>query len=109
MGMCGESIERGYPKSFLVLDIDAEDTADYDLFRNDMPQALGFVRRCLGEGRRILVHCFKGMNRSPAVCVAWLLEGQHVPLGEAVRRVASSRGVVLQNEAFLQGLAAMAR
>eukprot|EP00746_Dinoflagellata_sp_MGD_P056123 gnl/MRDRNA2_/MRDRNA2_24357_c0_seq1.p1 gnl/MRDRNA2_/MRDRNA2_24357_c0~~gnl/MRDRNA2_/MRDRNA2_24357_c0_seq1.p1 ORF type:complete len:256 (-),score=48.35 gnl/MRDRNA2_/MRDRNA2_24357_c0_seq1:200-943(-) len=106
---CGPSSRRGYPKHFETLDIDAQDAEDYDIFSYDVPRALEFLQRCLGDGRRVLVHCYAGMNRSATVCAVWLLQQQRWPLGDIVRHLACKRGLVLQNITFLKGLVLMAR
>ena len=70
---------------FDALDIDAEDSEDYDLFMEDVPRALAFLDKHLEDGRHVLVHCYAGMNRSAAVCAALLLLRDRRPLAEAVR------------------------
>ena len=51
---------RPYPAHFNILHLDALDSVDYDIFNSDMPLALEFIRLCLSEGRRVLVHCAAG-------------------------------------------------
>lgn len=106
---CGPSSIRAFPEHFEVLDIDAEDADDYDIFSADVPTALAFLERCLNDGRRVLVHCFAGMNRSATVCAAWLLRQQKGSLSDIVMHLACTRGLVLQNTNFLEGLVSMAR
>lgn len=101
--------ERQYSHEVEVLNIDAKDSEQYDLFMNDVPQALEFIARCKSQGRRVLVYCSEGANRGSAVCAAWLLSYERVPLGDTIRRLARCRGVVLQNDRFMRGLVSMAR
>lgn len=108
-GGCGPSSGRGYPQSWETCDIDAEDAIDYDLFAQDMPRAIDFIDRCMLQGRRVLVHCHMGMNRSAAVCAVWMLRRQHRPLGDIVRHLATMRGLVFTNTQFLVGAVRVAR
>eukprot|EP00928_Gymnodinium_smaydae_P093156 TRINITY_DN77181_c0_g1_i1.p1 TRINITY_DN77181_c0_g1~~TRINITY_DN77181_c0_g1_i1.p1 ORF type:complete len:201 (+),score=31.87 TRINITY_DN77181_c0_g1_i1:87-689(+) len=98
-----------YPSEFEVLDIDAEDQIEYDLFSSDMPRALAFISKHVSEGHRVLVHCYAGMNRSATVCAAWLLHHDRRLLVDVVRHLAHKRGLVLQNESFIMGLVELAR
>merc|ERR1712070_1313009 len=65
---CGPSTRRHYPEHFETLDLDAKDADEYDIFECDVPQALKFIERCHADGRKVLVHCYAGMNRSATVC-----------------------------------------
>eukprot|EP00929_Paragymnodinium_shiwhaense_P115161 TRINITY_DN83854_c0_g1_i1.p1 TRINITY_DN83854_c0_g1~~TRINITY_DN83854_c0_g1_i1.p1 ORF type:complete len:102 (+),score=9.81 TRINITY_DN83854_c0_g1_i1:32-307(+) len=83
--------------------------AEYDIFSEDLPTALEFLAKARAEDRKVLVHCFAGMNRSATVCAAWMLQESTRPLREIVKQLASRRGVVLQNPTFVSGLVSMAR
>jgi len=106
---CGASSSRGLPRHFSTKDIEAQDSLDYDLFDQDVANAFAFIERGLGEGRATLVHCFAGRNRSATICAAWMVQRTRMPLVEAVKLLAEKRGLVLQNQTFLEGLVAMAR
>lgn len=106
---CGPSALRGYPSLFAVLDLDAEDSMSYDMFANDVPEALEFLEWCSSKGRNVLVHCFAGMNRSATVCTAWIVRTQKCPLDAAVKHLAMQRGYVLGNTRFICGLVDMTR
>eukprot|EP00929_Paragymnodinium_shiwhaense_P118352 TRINITY_DN90283_c0_g1_i1.p1 TRINITY_DN90283_c0_g1~~TRINITY_DN90283_c0_g1_i1.p1 ORF type:complete len:190 (-),score=37.04 TRINITY_DN90283_c0_g1_i1:521-1090(-) len=107
--MCGPSSSRGFPDAYRTLDIDAEDSDGYDLFSEDVPEALNFIDEALAENRKVFVHCFAGMNRSATICAAWMMRTEKRPLLEVVRHLARQRGLVLQNMTFVNGLAEMAR
>ncbi len=49
-------------------------------------------------GRRVLVHCFSGMNRSPAVVAGYLMKTQRISVDEAVEKVERKRGAVIEPE-----------
>jgi len=108
-GECGPMLHRGYPDSFETLAIDALDMGGYDIFKKDVPEALEFLEWCSSRGRRVLVHCYAGMNRSATVCAAWKLRSQGYPLDSAVRHMAMQRGFILGNPTFVCGLVDMAR
>lgn len=102
--MCGPSAMRSYPREFSTLDIDADDADEYDLFSEDVPTALAFLDRCRASGRRVLVHCFAGMNRSASVCAAWMISRCRMPLRRTVLQLSWNRGTVLQNLGFVLSL-----
>jgi hypothetical protein len=50
------------------------------------------LRKWLGEGRRVLVHCSAGMSRSPSIVMAWLMSSEGLSLRAAHDRVRAARG-----------------
>ena len=57
------------------------------------------------------MHCAAGINRSPAICVAYMMQRLRVPLLEATHRVWHARpgARVLRNEKFCRELVTLAR
>lgn len=57
------------------------------------------------------MHCAAGINRSPAICVAYMMQRLRIPLLESVQRTWEARPVarVLRNEKFCRELVALAR
>lgn len=52
---------------------------------------LADVRRCLGAGRRVYLHCNAGFNRAPTVAIAYLRVHGGMTLAEAWRAVRDRR------------------
>jgi hypothetical protein len=63
-----------------------------------------FLARCRNEGKRVLVHCVQGVNRSSAALVAFLCEGVGMQLADAVTLTSKQRGLILSNDDFLAQL-----
>lgn len=81
----------------------AEDAADYPI-KVHFEESGEFLRQCRFEGRKVLVHCIMGINRSAAVLVAFLCRDLGMDLEEAVEIVSKHRGHVLSNRTFLAQL-----
>ena len=88
--------------------IDARDDKTYDLVAHAVPKALEFVQLFYDRGDPVLVHCYGGINRAPAISVALMLLLQKLPLCDAVRLVVSCRGKVLTNRRFRAQLVQLA-
>lgn len=63
-----------------------------------------FLAQCQREGRKVLVHCIQGINRSSAALVAFLCHGVGMQLLDAIALTSSRRGLVLSNDDFLAQL-----
>jgi hypothetical protein len=66
-------------------------------------QGAAFVRRRLGEERKVLVACALGISRSPSFVVAYLVE-EGMDLREALRTVVAGRRVALPHPELLQSI-----
>ena len=67
------------------------------------------VRTALAEHRCVLVACWGGRNRAPAVAIGLLMIFDGLRLTEAVSDVVRCRGRVLSNMTFRRQLATLAR
>lgn len=81
----------------------AEDRDGYGIDRH-FEEVVAFLRKCKAEGRKVLVHCVMGINRSTASLVAYLCEDFGMGLEEAVDLVSKRHGHVLSNETFIHQL-----
>lgn len=81
--------------------IEAYDEPGYRLldehYAASVRPALDAARKASG---RCLVHCAMGVNRSAALCAAYLVEAEGMDLLEAVRLLKAKRGCVLGNRSF---------
>lgn len=84
---------------------------DYEVF--DIGRYFCQTNEFLDEVRRLgglaLVHCNLGINRSGAVCTAYLMHSQHFPLLRVTHLLKSKRSLVLCNRGFRRQLVEYAR
>lgn len=81
----------------------AKDEVGYDM-RGHCQEILDFLTECRRDGRKVLVHCIMGINRSVWAAVAFLAGAMGMSLKDAVKLAAEKRGCVLSNAAFLDQL-----
>jgi protein-tyrosine phosphatase len=95
--------------SFFYLSIAAEDHPRYKL-GEDFEVCVEFLDKveaaCMGMKSRpsVLIHCIQGLNRSAAICVAFLMKRRNLSVLEAVELLASKRPDLLTNRGFLRQL-----
>ena len=85
------------------LEFEALDNDGYPILRHCRDTRL-FIDRAMRMGGRVLIHCEMGVNRSAALCIAYLMEHQDLTLIQAIREVKISRPVILLNESFRRQL-----
>ena len=86
----------------------AEDQSDYLILKH-LPEALDFLESCKRNKGRALVHCNLGINRSGAICAAYLMLDQQMPLLKVCELLKKKRSVVLSNKGFRRQLVKFAR
>ena len=89
-----ENVER------LVVNLDDDVFSDLD---RDFWEAADYVKESIDKGVAVLIHCRKGISRSPALCVAALMK-RGMTFEEALMLVKSKRPQVAINPGFLQQL-----
>ncbi|CAL1167890.1 unnamed protein product [Cladocopium goreaui] len=91
-----------------MLALDAEDSPKYPI-SGHFAESNEFLFRCRKEGRKVLVHCVAGQNRSATLCCAFLMHRDvlDLPLRQAVALLVTRRPGVLQNRGFLKQLMAL--
>eukprot|EP00438_Fugacium_kawagutii_P003035 Skav229438 [mRNA] locus=scaffold397:112418:117094:- [translate_table: standard] len=98
-----------YPKRWHVLTVDAEDDEFYPLLEAHLEAVVEFVDQQRAEKRPLLLHCFAGMNRSAALCAAYLMVKERMGLFRVVKLLSERRGWILSNEGFMHQLVRLAR
>jgi len=108
-GFYAERSRSASPLSYLELGAADSDIAN--CIAPHLAQASAFIDSALRAGGGVLVHCVAGINRSPAICVAYMVQRLRVPLLEATHRVWRARPAtrVLRNEKFCRELVTLAR
>ena len=81
-------------------EVDSEDRLFFDLVGLSWQACEEFLQECKHSGRKVLVHCYAGHNRSACMCVCWLLVHQGMTLLEALDWVQSRRGTIVSNHGF---------
>ncbi len=100
-----------YPRCARIeayLAIPAEDRIEYDIMQHFV-EAFAFIDKAKRRGTNVLVHCNLGINRSGAVCAAYLMANQHMYLLEVIKLLKARRSVVLWNKGFRLQLIKFAR
>jgi protein-tyrosine phosphatase len=67
-------------------------------------ETMEFLDQCRVEGRRVLVHCVAGINRSSTALIAFLCASLQMDLEDAVELTSRQRGSILSNSSFLEQL-----
>lgn len=83
----------------------AEDVPTYDI-RNDMVEAVKFIREGVAAGEKVLVHCHAGISRSVTVVLAYLMICRDCNLDTALAIVTSARPIARPNLGFMAHLRA---
>ena len=78
------SIPLYFPESFNYKQVSVGDRPDQDLFKH-FPPCCKFIGRALKAGEGVLVHCFAGIERSPLICMAWLIKKYKMGVNESLR------------------------
>lgn len=79
---------------------DSEDRLFVDIIATSWPSAERFLQRCRDEGRKVLVNCQAGHNRSACIMICWLMARENFSLLGALEHVQRLRGTVLSNHGF---------
>ena len=95
-----------YPKEIGIkefLMIPAEDHDCYNIVQHFF-EANAFINKAKRIGGKALVHCNLGVNRCGALCAAYLLIEERLPLLEVIAFLKKKRAVVLCNKGFRRQL-----
>ena len=91
-----------YPSSSGIVgfaEFPGEDRDGYDILANfDMSSK--FINCAREAGGTVFVHCAVGVNRSATICIAYLMEVEHLHLLEVMELMKKQRGTVPSNRYF---------
>ena len=90
------------------LGFEAHDNEVYPIFTH-YPAARNFIDQAKLSGGKVLVHCELGINRSGALCTAYLMVEEKLTLLPALRQIKLQRRAFLCNEGFQKQLIQFAR
>ncbi|EGR28016.1 hypothetical protein IMG5_184860 [Ichthyophthirius multifiliis] len=77
----------------------ASDCSTYDI-KKDFYESYEFINENL-EKTNVLVHCFKGVSRSPTICIAYLMKKENIRCSEAYQEIKKHRKEVNPNGGFM--------
>ena len=80
-----------------------KDNEDADL-TTILPDALLFINKALNKNKKILVHCKGGINRSPAIIIAYLVIEKLFTVEEAYVYVKNKKPSIRRKEHFMQDI-----
>lgn len=86
------------------LEIDTLDNETFPILRGSYDKAKQFIDTAKKNGGRVLVHCELGMNRSIAICLAYMVDGAGMKLMETVESILDDRPNILTNQGFRRQL-----
>ena len=90
-------------------EIEARDNDGYPLLRLHFTKCRKFIDQAKREGGRVLVHCQMGINRSGAICAAYMMLDQEMTLTQTLRLIKMERSTLICNEGFQRQLIEFAR
>lgn len=102
-----KSDENLYPSDSSIkhyMQFHADDAADYDILAKHFAEARRFIDNAKREGGRCLVHCAMGINRSGAICAAYIMVDRHWDLLSVMELLKKKRGRILANRGFQREL-----
>ena len=93
-------VKNCFPESFAYFNFELSDNSGFQLTQaiNDI---LRVVESELREGKRILIHCYKGISRAPAIGIAYLIRHKSMAFEAAFDHVKKTVGKADPNTGFL--------
>jgi atypical dual specificity phosphatase len=103
-GTGAEALSRSLSPTVIRTFLVKLDDSAFDKFESDFWEAVPFVKHSLDAGGVVLIHCRKGISRSPALCIAYLMEEKGYSFEDALHLVKSRRPTVCLNPGFVEEL-----
>ena len=94
---------RLFPEDFCYLDVDVGDTRTGVLLPY-FDRCNLFINRALSQRGVVLCHCWRGVSRSAAICIAYLMAKNKISYEVASGLVESKRNCIRCNSAFVKQL-----
>ncbi|OQS05380.1 hypothetical protein THRCLA_02481 [Thraustotheca clavata] len=89
-----------FPHLFSYYRLPLRDHATQDIHRH-FYTIFQFIDKAREENGKVFVHCVKGISRSPAMAIAYLMARERLSLYPALERVRASRPVIDPNAGFI--------
>jgi len=91
-------------QGFEYLKIDVPDTVE-GVLQPYFEECNAFMKKALGEGSAVLVHCHRGMSRSSTMVIAYMMAEMGMSLEDAHVLVKACRQCMRPNDAFIDQMA----
>lgn len=101
----GRGVPDAFPDGFEYYTVKMSDSVFEDL-NDDFWHAVDFVSDAIAGGGCVLVHCRRGISRSAALCVAYLMESRKLTFDAALAYLQKQRPAVNINQGFVEQLKA---
>jgi len=98
-----------YPEDWDYLEVHVQDMVGVKILQKHFARIYKFMQCCHRQNKPIFVHCRMGVNRSVAVCVAFLMCLLKWPLPHALHHVMCRRPMSLNNVTFQEELIKLAK
>ena len=110
---CGDSSGSETPEGWrrhpiTYLKLHWTDHADESISQ-EFPAAFKFIEAARQQGRKVLVHCRRGISRSATLVIAYLMQYVSYGLDDAFSHVRSKRAIINPNLGFVLSLETFAR
>ncbi|GAX25991.1 hypothetical protein FisN_4Hu524 [Fistulifera solaris] len=76
------------------------DDEHYDMLGLHREECRSFLQEAKESGKKILLHCLGGHNRSALIVAAAMIVLERTPVLDVVRHIKSKRGIILTNLSF---------
>lgn len=90
-----------FPTMFQYFSVHLDDSV-FEVLNDEFWSAVEFLNKTISSGGRVLVHCRKGISRSAALCLAYLIEYKKMVYSDALEMIKSARPIVDINNGFSQ-------
>ena len=100
LNCAGVSCDDYFPQHFQYRTLMLRDTGREDITPY-LFSALEFIHGALLSGGKIFIHCVKGISRSPAVAIAYMVWSTNVTLEQACKRMKQVRPISDPNAGFI--------
>lgn len=94
-----------FPGSFTYYNVKINDHV-FEVLDDKFWNAYEFTKNAINQGGKVLVHCRKGISRSAALCVAYLMEAKKMTFNEAFNTLKKQRPAIDINQGFVDQLKA---
>ena len=90
-----------FPDAFSYYSVRLNDSV-FEVLDEEFWKAVEFLNQTIQKGGTVLVHCRKGISRSAALCLAYLLKYKDMEFEDAMNLIKTARPMVNINNGFAQ-------